>query len=97
MKHPTQPILFYCDVPARNLNQVEQETVVRWLMEHWDLDHSDACGFLEASFAVVFTPDERCQLRLRDNHIVLVNDSHILRLVTQEDGTLKLYEASEPV
>lgn len=90
MKKYQQPILFYCDLPPRNLTLQEQEAVIYWLIEHKDWDHSDACGFLEASLVAAFPPDKRFPLRYIDTTIVVINLMTVFKFILLQDGKIEM-------
>lgn len=97
MKNTTQPILFYCDLPPRTLTQDEQEVVISWLMKNHHLDHSDASGFLEASFAVAFSPHKRFMLRMTEKRIVVINGGGVLDFVGRSNGEIELKQEYKAV
>ena len=97
MQIPKNPLFFYCDVPPRKLTQDQQEAVVLCLQEKYDLTHSDARGFLEASYAAVFPKTRRFVLRQAETPIVVIQSTTIYRFSWLGAGKVQLKNVYEAV
>jgi hypothetical protein len=97
MQLPKNPLFFYCDVPPRKLTQDEQEAIVLWFQEQYDLTHSDARGTLEASYAAVFPKTRRFVLRQTETPIVVIQSEKIYRFSWLGRGKVQLKSVYETV